>query len=849
MMRFNHQIIGILCLITALLLACDQESSIENHSPHQDLPPLGNTFGEDSDSSQLGGQAGIMGGLSTHPPSAGELLAGQEGGFESAGIEGGSTDPQTGGDREGGHQAGTESSNIDHTRSCTVTITAYSRAEGPLWLASSFTNWDTAPLAMEAVEETEDGRTRYELVLSAREGIGAELGLEEGVRYPYKLIQQGIWSLNPQANLQVFEGSCTNSAFVIPHCEDPKLTLESMTSEWVEGTGTLSIQGRVFKGIGEASEISTIEAKLDGTTIALNLQRDTGHFNAQITALNPGKHRISLQATDVYGRQSEPIINPFWIESIAFEWGKTPLYMILVDRFANGQTSSDAPIGDPVAPIADWRGGDLQGITEAIQAGYFDELGVRALWLSPINEQVQGHFEDRAGEGRRFAAYHGYWPISGRRVDPRYGGDEGLRALISAAHERGIRVLLDLINNQVHEQHEYYLTHPDWFRTSCVCGAEAGCGWSERPLDCLFASYLPDINWRSPEAEAQFIADALYWVEEFDVDGFRVDAVKHVETTSIYNLRHALTQRFEQGGERIWMFGETAVGESDRFDDGCGVRYENGYEWIDAYTGKQGLDGQFDFPTHHRTRHALLQANGDLQAVSNAYEDATQRYRASEKHVRFLGSHDTPRISSESAGDLTAPCVWPGQNNCTPISDVSENIEVMSRLKRAWTALYLSPGTPLLYYGDEIALTGAADPDNRRAMPWEGDLSHLNLDSLNPLTETQRDLRSWISALGQLRARSQAVAYGELIPLWRSSECYIFARLDEDARGVIVAINRGDEFSESLNAPRAWSTLEEQLIRSLSTSPTGENDLSLTLSGGLITLSLRRGEVAIFERR
>ena len=828
-------------------LGCDQERADSPIPMGGGLPPLGNTPAQGG---ALMSEAGERVGGSLAGSLVAGVMAGEgDGGAGTGGGAGGAGVMMGGATSEGGTQGGAIMPTEEGTRACSVTITGFAEGDTPLLFASSVTGWAEDPIELPLIEREADGLARYELTLSAREGLGLTLGLEEGVRYPYKLIQGDVWRLNPEASLQAFDGACANSAFMIPSCEEPTIELEPVTSEWSNGSGSVTLNGRALRGAGEGSELRGLDVTLDGEPLPVEPEVRTGLFSVSLTSLSPGKHRLTLRTSDASGRVSELLIVPFWIEADPFEWEKTPMYMILVDRFANGQVSSDAPIGTPVAPIADWRGGDLQGVTEAIRAGYFDELGVRALWLSPINEQVQGHFEDRAGEGRRFAAYHGYWPISGRRVDPRYGGDEGLRALVSAAHERGIRVLLDLINNQVHEQHEYYQSYPSWFRTSCVCGAEAGCGWSERPLDCLFASYLPDINWREPAAEEQFIADALYWVEEFDVDGFRVDAVKHVETTSIYNLREALTRRFERGGERVWMFGETAVGEADRFDDGCGVRYENGYEWIDAYTGRTALDGQFDFPTHHRTRWNLLSEAGDLSAVADAYQDAVDQYQPSAKHVRFLGSHDTPRISSESAGDLNAPCVWPGQTGCTAPAGPVEDLEVITRLKRAWATLYMSPGIPLLYYGDELALPGAGDPDNRRPMPWDGLLSTLNLDSEQSVTDTQRDLKQWLSSLGQLRARSDAIAHGQLTTLWRSSARYIFARLDEQGRGVIVALNRGETFSESLSAPSAWAGLEESLPRVLSSASSAERADPLTLSGGLLTLTLSRGEVAIFERR
>ena len=202
-----------------------------------------------------------------------------------------------------------------------------------------------------------------------------------------------------------------------------------------------------------------------------------------------------------------------------------------------------------------WSGGDLQGATEAIRTGYFDALGVKTIWLSPVNAQVNAAMPGRVSP-RLIAPYHGYWPISGRAVDPRFGGDAALREFIETAHSRGIRVLLDLINNQVHETHEYVEAHPEWFRTDCVCGLSPGCGWSERPFECLFAPYLPDIDWTHPGAQAQFIDDAVFWVEEYGVDGFRVDAVKHVESMAVFNLRAALQARFEKEGTAFLCWGK-----------------------------------------------------------------------------------------------------------------------------------------------------------------------------------------------------------------------------------------------------------------------------------------------------
>src|SRR5690606_20944094 len=184
------------------------------------------------------------------------------------------------------------------------------------------------------------------------------------------------------------------------------------------------------------------------------LDEAKGAIDFSFTGLAKGKHTLSLRAVDGKGRESEPVDLPFWVEDEAFDWRDGVLYMLLVDRFANGNAANDKPIGDPVHYDADWHGGDLEGAKKVLESGYFEKLGVRTIWLSPTNRQTD---EFHLGDGNQvYSAYHGYWPVKACEVEPRFGGDAALKAFVAEAHKRGIRVLLDLINNQVHKDHEYF---------------------------------------------------------------------------------------------------------------------------------------------------------------------------------------------------------------------------------------------------------------------------------------------------------------------------------------------------------------------------------------------------------
>jgi len=671
-------------------------------------------------------------------------------------------------------------------RGCDVTLRhAPSAGASSVRVAGEFTDWEAGALDL----RDDDGDGTYEITLSPNPR------LTPGELYAYKLIVDGTWILDPNETHREYVDTCLNSALQMPACDaGPEILASELTTAWADRSARTRVTIRTAM---DGATPDTITFSLDGAALpdgALTLDPAAGAFDVALSGLDEGRHVLSVRVTDAMGREAEPVDLPFWIEEEPFEWRDSLMYMMVVDRFANGERSIDAPVGAPVEYPADFHGGDLQGATEVVRSGYFDDLGVNVIWLSPINQQAEGHFEGRDGS-RRFAGYHGYWPSRGRDVEPRFGGNAALREFVDEAHRHGIRVLFDLINNQVHDQHEYLADHPEWFRTACVCGIDAGCGWSERPLDCLFAPYLPDINWRVPGAERQFIDDAVYWVEEFGIDGFRIDAVKHVETNSITNLRAALSRRFEQGGHRLYLVGETAVGQWDSADYGCGETYADGYSWIDAYVGDNALDGQFDFPTHHQLQDGLVTDRMSYRDLEGVIRTAETRYDPRGLHVRFLGTHDSNRMASRAAFDPAQGCRWPDGGACASLPGDPTDAAVFGRLRRAFTVLYTMPGVPFLYYGDEIAMAGGNDPDNRRDMVWTDDLTGLAMGATST-TAAQEGLRSHLMALGQARAESVALRRGRRVQLYVTDDLYVYAWVHDDPGELaIVAVNRGGDVS------------------------------------------------------
>lgn len=766
------------------------------------------------------------------PPGRDSGAPGDDGGAEDGGAGDGGAD--AGEPLDGGPPPATARWG---RRSCSATVRFAPRTRATsVMLAGDFTGWGDAPLPMSDL----DGDGVYELT------VGPEHGLVGGRLHAYRVIVDGEYLLDPSATHRKYDGACLDSGLLAPACEaGPEIAPGALTTRFdaASESGGASVRVAIRTAVDRAAP-SRVDFALDGAALDARmvvLDEDAGAYDVTLDGLPPGRHLLSVRAADERGREAEPIDLPFWIEEERFEWRDATMYMIVVDRFANGDRASDDPVG--VEYPADFHGGDLDGVTEVVRSGYFEELGVNTLWLSPINAQADGDFAGR-DDAHRYAGYHGYWPRRGREVEPRFGGNDALRALVDEAHRHGIRVLLDLINNQVHEQHEYYVAHPEWFRTGCVCGVDPGCGWSERPLDCLFASYLPDIDWRNPEAEAQLTADALHWIEAYGVDGFRIDAVKHVETSSIVNLRAATARRFEQAGYRHYFVGETAVGQWDSADYGCGERYADGYAWLDGYVGRTALDGQFDFPTHHRLG-GLVDGSMGFDAVEDVVRDAQARLRPEGLHVRFLGTHDSTRIASRAALDPAQGCRWPDGAGCASMPGVPTDPAAYARLRRALAVLYTMPGIPFLYYGDEIAMAGGNDPDNRRDMAWDGALASLSM-STDTVSAAQTGLRAFVRALGRARAESEALRRGRRIALVAEPDVYVVAWAGERAGDVAVMVaNRGAAI-----AGRRIDGLTSTLLGSATRfDRVAGTSGTLALSGARLTLDLPAGQAALFVAR
>ena len=560
-------------------------------------------------------------------------------------------------------------------------------------------------------------------------------------------------------------------------------------------------------------------------------------WDLDLSVLPDGKHTIHVTGVDDDGDSAEDLLIPFWTGSQAdFVWDDALIYMVMTDRFVNGNTSNDPADIAVASQGADWMGGDIAGVTQMIESGYFDDLGVNALWMTPLNAAANG--TGTSGDGaHEVSGFHGYWPVQPRQVDARLGSEEELEGMVAAAHAHGIRVMADLVVNHVHEDHPYYSDHPDWFNQGCLCGS-TDCDWTEHRLDCLFRDYMPDIDWKNRNASEAMIADALWWLERFDLDGARIDAVKHVDDLAVTNLAMRVNERFEIGGLDYYLKGETAMGWVG--DDLAANAGE--YEMINRYIGPNGLDGQADFVLYHAVVDNVFTkyATGDAAASDYQHLDywtarSQDQYVDGATMVPFIGSHDVPRFASRAdAGTADEWNQWVEQGLPGQPGDDSP----YSAALQAFTWLLTTPGAPMLYAGDEYGEYGGADPDNRHM--WRAGGARNARE--NGLAEN-------ISAIATLRDELTPLRRGSYASLDNSTDAIAWSMATTDDSAVVVMNRAASPHSFSLDL----SDLPTLSVDELTGQPTGwvgavESRFgNVTMTDGSLTLTAN--SVAIFAPR
>jgi glycosidase len=460
------------------------------------------------------------------------------------------------------------------------------------------------------------------------------------------------------------------------------------------------------------------------------------------------------------------------------------LYFIMLDRFLDGDKSNTKPVPDPeILPKANYMGGDLAGVLEKIKDGYFEELGINTVWLSPITQNPEGAYGLWPEPRTKFSGYHGYWPVSNTKIDNRFGDEKVLKEIIDEAHKRDMNVILDYVANHVHEEHPLYKEHPEWATNLYLEDGSLNTErWDDERLTTWFDTFLPTLDLENPVVVEKMTDSALYWVTKYKLDGFRHDATKHVPEA----YWRTLTQKVRNNTDRpIYQIGETY----------------GSYDLIRSYVSTGMLDAQFDFNQYDAAVSAFVTKDGNYANLTETLQKGLEYYGHHHVMGTISGNQDRARFISYASGDVKFD--EDAKNAGWTREIIMSDSTAFDRLGMLQAFNMTMPGVPVIYYGDEYGSIGANDPDNRRMMKFD------------KLSNREKNLRKLVQELVHLRRNSMSLLYGTtqvtaesngLLAIKRSyfgEETTVF--FNENAISMNIALNNA-RFRESGTAINAIET-------------------------------------------
>lgn len=494
------------------------------------------------------------------------------------------------------------------------------------------------------------------------------------------------------------------------------------------------------------------------------------------------------------------------------------IYLLMPDRFANGDRANDDPPASPGlfdrAKPRNYHGGDFAGVREHLP--YLRDLGVTALWLTPWYDNVNhlNHLEkytasnQRSADGAPSTDYHGYGAVDFYAVEEHFGDLPQLRTLVDTAHAAGLKVIQDQVANHTGPYHPWVTNSPTlgWFngtvakhlenswQTWTIAATNPPADKLRSTLDGWFINLLPDLNQNDPETAAYLVQNSLWWIGMTGLDAVRQDTLPYVPRTYWSRWTAALKREYPH----LTILGEMWDGKPEMvsFFQGGRARFDG----VDS-----GIDTLFDFPLFYALREVF--AKGQPATRLTQALSADTNYVNPRVLVTFLGLHDTPRFLSEPGATIDG-------------------------LKLAFTFLLTARGTPLIYYGDEVALRGGGDPENRRDFPggWPED-SH-NAFTPAGRTADEEGVHAYVRKLLTLRRELEALRRGEMVELHASATTYAFARVAGKS-SVVVAINTGAQPQPlQLSLARAGLASAKQLTDRLGASK------PLVVDRGAVNLTL-----------
>jgi neopullulanase len=513
-------------------------------------------------------------------------------------------------------------------------------------------------------------------------------------------------------------------------------------------------------------------------------------------------------------------------ESAGFQGfsAKDSLYLIMTDRFADGDLANDGldahsasssagAVSERALPRG-WHGGDFKGIEDHLD--YLKQLGITSIWITPAYDN-----------GNRSQTYHGYSATDMYRPDPHFGTVKDFQHLVDAVHAQGMKFVLDTVPNHVGAAHPWAADPPtpDWFHGTVAHHDVAQsdfaplldphADWQQQKdiTQGWFANVLPDLNQENPLVSQYLTQNAIWWIETGSLDALRIDTFPYVG--------RAFWQKFN--GEIHNLYPRlTSVGEVFNPDPTIVSYFAGGatHEGIDT-----NLWTPFDFPTFFALR-AVLSHKEPMSHLEDIWRQ-DRLYPHPERLAPFLGNHDTERFMS-----------IPG----VTVDD----------LKLAFGIALTMRGMPQIYSGDEIAMRGGDDPDNRRDFPggFPGDAQ--TAFSAAGRTSEQNEVHDWVAGLLHFRDSNAVFADGGQQDIVHDATAFAYVRAKNlntgcgqgDADRVLVAVNDADKAATLKIDPT-----DTALTGCTEFVPAAGTNIPIAINEKKLTLTLGPKQMAIYQVR
>lgn len=552
-------------------------------------------------------------------------------------------------------------------------------------------------------------------------------------------------------------------------------------TDWYVGMKDPSLQLMVY---GEGIREAQVSTDYPGVRVDSLVRLDSPNYllvYLDLSGAKPGEMRLRF----TMGKSKKEVSYRLKARAMAGEERKgfsnaDVLYMLMPDRFAQGkdhkaQVKGMNPYVEDRSKPSLRHGGDLQGIRDHLD--YFTQLGVTALWLTPVLENNSPDGKDGS------STYHGYATTNYYRVDPRFGTNEDYRQLIADAHAKGLKVVMDMIFNHCGFEHPWvkdlpsqdWLNVPEWlsgkeedkakylqtsYKLTPVLDPYAAEVDKQETVDGWFVPSMPDLNQRNPHVIKYLIQNSVWWIETVGIDGIRMDTYPYADREAMALWMKTLEREYPNFN----TVGETWVTEPAYT---AAWQKDSKLSSINSY-----LKTVMDFAFYDRVNMAAREETDDWwQGMNRVYNTLCYDYLYANPSsvLAFIENHDTDRFLRNGTDTLA--------------------------LKQALALLLTINRTPQLYYGTEILMNGTkevTDGNVRKDFPGGFPGDKTNCFTAEGRTRAQNDMFNWLSRLLHWRQGNEAIIHGKQVQFTPRKGVYVIAR-QAKGQNLLTVVNGTSE--------------------------------------------------------